>query len=64
MFYLTRAWSQKGVKLAQKMQVAILWEYRYKRLKLRRLLGQLGVFLTLDNYTTDWSTLPRQTGLQ
>jgi hypothetical protein len=46
------------------MQVAILWEYRYKRLKLRRLLGQLGVFLTLDNYTTDWSTLPRPTGLQ
>ena len=25
---------------------AFLWEYSYKRLKLARLLGQLGVFLT------------------
>jgi hypothetical protein len=41
--------SEKGVRLAQKMQVgrALLWEYGYTRLKLAQLLGQLDVFLTL-----------------
>ena len=39
--------SEKGVRLAQKMQVghAFLWEYGDKRLKLAQLLGQFGVFL-------------------
>ena len=31
----------------RKLAHALLWEYRYKRLKLAQLLGQLGVFLTL-----------------
>jgi hypothetical protein len=29
-----------------KLARAFLWEYRYKRLRLAQLLGQLGVFLT------------------
>jgi hypothetical protein len=42
------AWSEKGVGLAQKMQVGpcIPWEYSYKRLQLAQLLGKLGVLLT------------------
>ena len=31
----------------RKLAHALLWEYRYKRLKLAQLLDQLGVFLTL-----------------
>jgi hypothetical protein len=40
--------SEKGVRLAQKVQVghAFLWEYSYKTLELAQLLGQLGVILT------------------
>ena len=39
--------SEKGVRLAQKMQAgpaahAFSWEYSYKSLKLAQLLGQLG----------------------
>jgi hypothetical protein len=43
---------EKGVGLAQKMQVApytFLWECSYKRLKLAQFLGQLGVFLILGS---------------
>ena len=43
--------SEQGVRLVQNVQVgpyAFLWEYRYRRLKLAQLLGQLGIFLTWD----------------
>ena len=51
---MTLAWSEKGVRLAQNMQVghAFLWECSYKRLRLAQLLGQLGVFLTLAGAST------------
>ena len=38
----------KSCKLAH----AFLWKYSYKRLKLAKLLCQLGVFLTLSNVKT------------
>ena len=41
-------WSEKGVRLAQKMKIGprIPVEYSYKKVKLAQLLGQLGIFLT------------------
>jgi hypothetical protein len=59
-------WSEKAVRLAQKMHIDPCipvgnWECSYKRLKLAQLLGQLGVFLTCratGSNATAWSAPP------
>ena len=45
--FFLRLGSEKGVRLAQNLAQAFLWEYSSdKGLKLAQFLGQLGVFLT------------------
>jgi hypothetical protein len=41
-----------------KLAHAFLWAYSYKRLELAKLLGQLGVFLTLSPSPTSASESP------